>query len=137
MALAFEIYKGSLEDLGTVTELVGKKGTLAFIDKNLNTTMLNAKGVLKAVVVVLKKTDGTSETVACSQAISVSVRRALGNGIKKNKLLAIISKLSIVENDKGHNFISAPAGEQEGLEEFLIEDLTKVKEASYEDLLAF
>lgn len=138
MALEFKVYEGTtLTDLGTVAQLVGKRGQLAFIPKNLETMALNKSGVRKAVSVVLLKADGTSESVPCSQAISVDIRRAIENGVKKGRLLAIISKLSILENAEGHNFICAPAGESAGLETFAVEELAKEKAATYEDLLTF
>ena len=136
--LTFAVYTGSetLEDLGTVAQAVGAKGTLAFINKNLHTTKLNKSGNRTAVVVVLKNKKGESTLVSCSQTVSSEIRSALDKGVAVGKLLGIIAKLNILEGETGIPYICAPAGENTGLEEFVIESLTK-ETVGYESFLTF
>lgn len=129
--LKFAIYEGgaTLEDLGTPASQVGKKGTLAFIPKNLAST--------KRVVLVLKNAKGESTTLSCSTGVSDSVRKALKGGATNAKVLAVLSKLSILEGESEIPYLCAPAGEGAGLEEFTVESLAKDTVASYDELVAF
>ena len=128
--LKFAVYEGSetLTDLGTVAQAVGTKGTLAFIPKNLKSS--------KRVAIVLKNNKGESSVVSCSTTVSDEIRSALAKGVEKNKVLGIIAKLSIMEGETEIPFITAPAGEGSGLEEFTIESLSK-EAVGYESFLTF
>jgi len=129
--LKFEIYAGSttLDDLGTLATVVGKRGTLAFIPKNLKS--------IKRVCIVLKNAEGESTTLSCSSAVSDSVRNALAKGVEKQRVLATLAKLSVLEGETGIPYLCAPAGEGAGLEEFTVEQLATEKTANYEELVAF
>lgn len=128
--LDFSVYQGTeLNDLGTLAQSAGAKGTLAFIPKNL----LSAKRV----VIVIKKKNGESATLSCSLGISDSVRKAIEGGMPKAKILAALSKLHILEGDSEIPYLCAPAGEGAGLEEFVVETLAKDATATYEALVAF
>lgn len=107
----FENYAGSttLNDLGTLKSLIGKKGTVKLSKKNfLNTA--------KRVVVIGKKASGESAVVACSGEVSKHARKMREEGKKQAEILGWLIGLQILENDKGQYFISMPAGEAgEGL----------------------
>jgi hypothetical protein len=129
MAFNFEVYQGTtLNDLGTVAQIVGKGGKMRFIAKNLASD--------KRVTTVLTKADGTSDIGICSETVSKGVRKALENAVPKNKVLSALSKLHALENEDGRQFISAPAGVN-GEEEFTVEQLATVKNADYESVIAF
>lgn len=133
MKLEFKVYEGSaqLEDLGTVAQAIGNKGTLALIPKNL-------KDAAKRVVVILENAKGESLPMSCSTAVSESVRKAVAGGATKAQVLAAISKLNIMAGEQEVPFICAPAGDGTGLEKFTIADLAKEKKVTeYSDLLAF
>lgn len=135
--IKFEVYAGStMEDLGTPAQLVGKKGTLQFSNKNITSEKINDKGNRVAVVVIMKNAKGESVVVSCSQAVSASVRKALEGGMERKQALAIIAKLSILEGETGIPFISAPAGESTA-DIFTVEQLATEKVANYEALIAF
>lgn len=126
--IKFAVYESStLEDLGTVAQVVGKKGTLAFINKNLAST--------KRVAVVLKNVKGESTVITCSAPVSTSVRNALANGVERRKVLAIVSKLNVLEGETEVPFICAPAGSST-MEEFTIESLATEKVTDYAELIA-
>lgn len=130
MALNFAIYESAtLNDLGTPATAVGKGGSLAFIPKNLANND-------KRVALILKKKNGESSVLSCSEGVSAMVRKALAGGMDKKKALAILSKLSILEGESEVPYLCAPAGES-NLELFVIEELAKVKETTYEELVAF
>lgn len=66
----FKKYEGStteLVSLGTVKDLAGKNGKIAFIRKNY-------KDSSKRVVVLVTKKDGTSATIPCSKQVSDAFR---------------------------------------------------------------
>lgn len=136
MSVKFAVYESTtLEDLGTVAQVVGKKGTLKFSNKNLASEKLNSNGVRVAVVIVLKQADGKTSVVSCSQSVSVSVRKALEEGMEQKKALAIVSKLSVLEGPSEVPFICAPVGSSLG-EEFTIEQLATEKVVDYAELIA-
>ena len=130
MALNFAKYESTtLEDLGTPAVVLGKGGTIAFIPKNLANTA-------KRVVLVLKKKNGESSTLSCSEQVSAMVRKAIAKGMTKPEALAVLSKLSILEGDSEIPYLCAPAGEG-NLEEFTIAELATEEVSSYEELIAF
>lgn len=129
MSVEFKLYEGTtMEDLGTVAQVVGAKGKLAFITKNLAST--------KRVAIVLRNKNGESAVQSCSEPVSNAVRKALQGGKTKKEVLAVIAQLSILEGDTGISFICAPAGEL-SLESFSIEELIEETVSSYEELVHF
>ena len=127
----FKVFEGvTLEDLGTLASIVGKGGKLRFAGaKNLNSD--------KRVSVVMLKADGTSDTVSCSGPVSIGVRKALESGTAKNKVLAALAKLSVLAGDSEIPFICAPLGAGGAEEEFTVEQLSALKNADYESVIAF
>jgi len=126
----FGVYQSTtLEDLGTVAMIAGKKGKLRFIPKNL-------RDLTKRVAVVVTKANGESAVITCSNNISELVRTAIAKGMEDKKALAVISKLSVLEGENAVPFISAPAGSS-AAEEFTIEQLATEKVTDYEALVAF
>lgn len=122
----FSVYnrqESSLESQGTVLSLVGKDGSLALIPKNF-------KDASKRVVVVLKKKNGQSAAVTCSQQVSDGLR----NGSIE---LGHVLNFDILEGESGIPFISLPGG---GLMEFAVKSITPkeyaVKAVSLDDLIA-
>lgn len=88
--------ESTLETQGTVLTLVGKDGTLALIPKNF-------KDESKRVVVILKKKNGQSAMVSCSQQVS--------DGLRKGTIeLGHILNFEILEGESGVPFISMPGG---------------------------
>lgn len=112
-----------MESQGTVLSLVGKDGSLALIPKNF-------KDASKRVVVVLKKKNGQSAAVTCSQQVSDGLR----NGSIE---LGHVLNFDILEGESGIPFISLPGG---GLMEFAVKSITPkeyaVKAVSLDDLIA-
>lgn len=108
----------TLETVGTVAEQVGAKGTAKFSKKNFNDDT-------KRVVVIAKDAKGESVVIACSTAVSASLRTAKAAGTDKNELLAQAINLPIYETEEGKFFIGFEAGERE--EEKTIAELNKVK----------
>jgi hypothetical protein len=99
MALQFAKYEraeSTLESLGTVLENVGKDGFLELIPRNV-------KDVTKRVVVILKKKNGTSTMVTCSQQVSDGIRN-------KTIELGHVLNFEILEGEAGVPFISMPGG---------------------------
>lgn len=126
MALKFEVYEGSVENLGTVTEAIGKKGKIRFATKSMKA------GNTKRLVVILTRADGTSLAVTCSEDVSNNAKNALEKGMTKEKALAIIAGLDIVEDTQGRQYVGKPMGESTE-EEFAIETLVKIKDIDYAD----
>ena len=68
MALQFKDYqREALKTLGTVASNAGKGGAITLIDKNF-------KDLSKRVALVVKRADGMSAVVACSNAVSQGMR---------------------------------------------------------------
>ena len=99
MAIQFAKYErteSTLESQGTVMDLVGKDGFLELIPKNLRDTS-------KRVVVILKKKNGQSAMVTCSQQVSDGIRN-------KTIELGHVLNFEILEGESGVPFISMPGG---------------------------
>jgi hypothetical protein len=99
MAIQFAKYErteSTLESQGTVMDLVGKDGFLELIPKNLRDTS-------KRVVVILKKKNGQSAMVTCSQQVSDGLR-------DKTIELGHVINFEILEGESGVPFISMPGG---------------------------
>lgn len=99
MAIQFAKYErteSTLESQGTVMDLVGKDGFLELIPKNL-------KDTTKRVVVILKKKNGQSAMVTCSQQVSDGIRN-------KTIELGHVINFEILEGESGVPFISMPGG---------------------------
>lgn len=95
----FENYQrteSTLESQGTVLELVGKDGTIALVPKNFNDAS-------KRVVIILKKKNGQSAAVTCSQQVSDGLRN-------KTIEMGHILKFEVLEGESGIPFISLPGG---------------------------
>ena len=119
--IEFKKYEGAnstLEDLGTVKELAGKKGKIALIRKNFNNPE-------KRVVVVLTNAKDESAVISCSKQVSDALR-------KKEMTIAQLVGLNVVQNEEGVAFISMPA--TGGLQEF---SLDTVKTAPVEHVAEF
>lgn len=106
MALEFKVYErgqsAELENLGTVKKVAGKGGKTAFIPKNFkNDTKPN--GEYNRVAVIIKKKDGSSVMVSCSEPVSRGLRSGT---ITEENLMA----LPILENEDGIAFISLDGG---------------------------
>ena len=131
MGFNFKVYQSTtLNDLGTLAEIVGKKGKLRFAGaKNLNSD--------KRVSIVLIKADGTSDTVSCSAVVSTGVRKALADGTPKNKVLAVLAKLQVLEGETEIPYVCAPAGANGTEDEFTVEQLQAVKNVDYESIIAY
>jgi hypothetical protein len=126
MELVFENYQAAestLTSLGKVSKAIGENGSIAFIPSNL-------EDATKRLVVVLKREDGTSKMVTCSQKVSDGVRN---NSIKADHIL----NFEVLYGEAGIPFISLPGG---GLIEFAAKDLKavdyKVQAVSFADLIA-
>ena len=127
----FKVYESTtLTDLGTLAKVAGKGGKLKFIAKNLANDE-------KRVAVVVNKADGTSAVIPCSNTVSKGVRQALESSVEKNKILATLAKLSVMEGEEEHPFIVAPITAGGTEEEFTIEQLAVVKNATYEDVIGY
>lgn len=99
MSVNFAKYERSsenLESLGTVLSLVGKDGSLNFIPKNLNDHS-------KRVVIVLKKKNGTSAMITCSEGVSKGLRDKTIN-------LGQVLNFEVLEGESGIPYISMPGG---------------------------
>lgn len=95
----FENYQrteSTLESQGTVLELVGKDGTIALVPKNFNDAS-------KRVVIILKKKNGQSAAVTCSQQVSDGLRN-------KTIEMGHILNFEVLEGESGIPFISLPGG---------------------------
>ena len=91
---AYTRQSGELTDNGTIANLIGKNGSIAFIRKNLN-------DVNKRVALVLKDSKGNSGVVSCSAQLSAEIRA-------KKITIHEIAGLSLLENEEGITFVSMP-----------------------------
>ena len=128
MALEFKVYEraeSSLEDLGTLAHLGGRGAKLAFIPRNLLSTV--------RVVVVVENAKGESAQVTCSTNISNSVRSALKEGTSKKAILGALAQLHVFEREDGAHYLA-----QEGSGSLDFHSVAEAsKEAiSYEELVA-
>jgi tetrahydromethanopterin S-methyltransferase subunit F len=110
---AYTRQSGELTDNGTIANLIGKNGSIAFIRKNLN-------DVNKRVALVLKDSKGNSGVVSCSAQLSTEIRA--------NKItIHEIAGLSLLENEEGITFVSMPG--TGAIQEIAMKD---IKVVSYE-----
>ena len=110
---AYTRQSGELTDNGTIAQLIGKKGSIAFIRKNLN-------DVNKRVALVLKDSKGNSGVVSCSAQLSAEIRA-------KKITIHEIAGLSLLENEEGITFVSMPG--TGAIQEIAMKD---IKVVSYE-----
>jgi hypothetical protein len=128
--IQFKKYESNtLEDLGSVATILGKKGSIRFSsDRNLNSS--------KRVTVILQLENGQSAAVPCSSKVSDIARKALEKH-SEDKVLAVISELHILETEDGKHFIS-PTGDGEGTplkSSFTLAELKKAKAVSWDELV--
>ena len=110
---AYTRQSGELTDNGTIANLIGKKGSITFIRKNLN-------DVNKRVALVLKDDKGNTGVVSCSAQLSKEIRA--------NKItIHEIAGLSLLENEEGITFVSMPG--TGAIQEIAMKD---IKVVSYE-----
>jgi len=110
-SLKFETYERpatTVEDYGTVREQVGKGGTIGLLEDNF-------KDEKKRVAVVLKKADGSSIIVACSERTSKALR-------EKRATLPNLLEMSILVGENGIPFISSQGGR---IQEFKVDTIAK------------
>jgi hypothetical protein len=110
---AYTRQSGELTDNGTIANLIGKNGSIAFIRKNLN-------DVNKRVALVLKDSKGNSGVVSCSAQLSTEIRA-------KKITIHEIAGLSLLENEEGVTFVSMPG--TGAIQEIAMKD---IKVVSYE-----
>jgi hypothetical protein len=84
-----------LTDNGTIAEIIGPKGSITFIRKNL-------KDPNKRVALLLKDSKGVTGVVSCSAQVSAEIR---ANRITIHE----IAGLSLLENENGVSFVSMPS----------------------------
>lgn len=118
--IEFKKYEGiaNLENLGTLADQIGAKGTVKFSKPNF----LNAE---KRVVVIAENGDGLSAVITCSEPLSKQLRKSKAEGADKKELLAYVVGLDILENEAGVPYITLPGGEK--VDGISIADLKKVK----------
>lgn len=129
----FENYPGSttLEDLGTLKTIIGKKGTVKLSRKNF----FNNE---KRVVVIAKRADGESAVIACSAEVSKHARKLQSEGKKQAEILAWLIGLNVLQNEKEQYFISMPAGEAgEGLSVDTLKVVDTAEIINIDELVAF
>ena len=97
-----------MTSLGTVLSLVGKTGSIGLIPKNFNST--------KRVVLILKRGDGTSTTVTCSEAVSSGLR-------DKSITLGHVLNFDVLSTPNGE-FISVPSAEGNAVQEYKVDSIT-------------
>jgi hypothetical protein len=130
VALQFKVYEASsnLEDLGVISDILGKNGTVRFSsDRNLNSA--------KRVTLILQNTKGESAAVPCSSAVSNTVRQAIADGTDEEEILAALVQLNLLESEDGRIFIS-PTGSGDGKplkDSYKVDNLKKIK-TTYEKL---
>jgi hypothetical protein len=110
---AYTRQSGELTDNGTIAQLIGKKGSISFIRKNLNDPN-------KRVALLLKDDKGNSGVVSCSAQLSKEIRA-------NNITIHEIAGLSLLENEDGVTFVSMPA--TGAIQEIQMKD---IKVVSYE-----
>ena len=130
MALNFKVRGAqttvNATSLGTVSNAVGKGGSVDFIPSNLIATD-------RRLVVILKREDGTQEQVICSQAVSDGFR---AKEISLNQLLGFEIREQVSSAGELYNQINMPnsntglisyAIDDIAVEEFKVEALTEDK----------
>jgi hypothetical protein len=98
MAFKLQAYarqSAELTDNGTIAQLIGKNGSIAFIRKNLNDPN-------KRVALLLKDSKGNSGIVSCSEQVSKAIR-------SKEMTIHQLAGLSLLENENGVTFVSMPS----------------------------
>jgi len=117
MALNFKVRDAqttvNATSLGTVSNAVGKGGSIDFIPSNLMSTD-------RRLVVILKKADGTQEQVVCSQTVSDGFR---AKEISLNQLLGLDIKEQVSSAGELYNQINMP-NSNAGLISYAIDDIT-------------
>ena len=103
----YERTEAELESLGTVLSLVGPKGKIRAIPKNLASTL--------RVQLILIREDGGSEKITCSRAVSDGLR-------DKSITLSQVLNFELLVGQNEVPFISIPA--TEGLLTWDVKDLT-------------
>ena len=126
MELVFEQYQAvesTLTSLGTVAKAIGQNGSINLIPSNYKNDSVRVK-------VILKKEDGTSLGVTCSQKVSDGLR-------DKSITMGHLLNFEVLYGESGIPFISLPGG---GLVEFAVKDLKavdyKVTSVDFADLIA-
>ena len=130
MALNFKVRDAqttvNATSLGTVSNAVGKGGSIDFIPSNLMSTD-------RRLVVILKKADGTQEQVVCSQSVSdgfrakeISLNQLLGLDIKEQVSSAgeLYNQINMPDNNAGRISFNA---DDITVEDFKVEALTEDK----------
>lgn len=130
MALNFKVRDAqttvNATSLGTVSNAVGKGGSVDFIPSNLIATD-------RRLVVILKRENGTQEQVICSQAVSDGFR---AKEISLNQLLGFEIREQVSSAGELYNQINMPnantglisyAIDDIAVEEFKVEALTEDK----------
>lgn len=104
--IEFKKYEGSaeLEELGTITDQIGDKGTATLLTKNFNNPA-------KRVVMLCHNDKGESVIISCSDPLSKQLRRMKAEGATKDELESLVIGLPIYENEVGP-FIGLEAGER-------------------------
>lgn len=130
MALNFKVREAqttvNATSLGTVASVVGKGGSVDFIPSNLT----NAE---KRLYVILKKEDGSSDSVICSQAVSDGIR---SKEISISQLLGFEIKEQVSAAGELYNQINMPSSntglisysvDNIAVQEYKVEALTEDK----------
>jgi hypothetical protein len=108
-SLEFKEFKradSTVENYGTVKEQVGKGGTIGLLEDNF-------KDHSKRVAIVLKRANGNSVIVSCSERASKALR-------EKKVTLPNLMEMSIIVGENGIPFISSQGGR---IQEFKVDDL--------------
>jgi len=116
MALNFKVREAQTAvstSLGTVANAIGEGGSIDFIPSNLVNTE-------KRLFLILKKADGTSEQVVCSQAVSDGFR---SKEISLNQLLGFEIKEQASSAGELYNQVNMPNSNQ-GLISYAIDNIT-------------
>jgi len=117
MALNFKVREAqsavNATVLGTVASVIGEGGSIDFIPSNLINTE-------KRLFLILKKADGTSDNVICSQAVSDGFR---SKEISLNQLLGFDIKEQVSSAGELYNQVSMPNSGQ-SLLSYSIDNIT-------------
>lgn len=122
---AYTRQSGELTDNGTIANLIGKNGSIAFIRKNLNDPS-------KRVALLLKDSKGNSGVVSCSAQLSAEIRA-------KRISIHEIAGLSLLENEEGITFVSMPgtgAVQEISMKDIKVVSYERSEEFLPEELLA-
>ncbi len=118
MALQFKEYqREALKTLGTVASNAGKGGAITLIDKNF-------KDLSKRVALVVKRADGMSAVVSCSNAVSQGMRDQSISLSQVQGFPILETSWDTIDENTGEtkvvtaNFVSLPGGTQ--VEDFAI-----------------